>query len=246
VSLVPFVHVDTRLAGRTAGERLELAAGDTHHLRTVLRLRPGAEVVLSDGAGAAVTAALDEDEVVLRTDPVVEPPPRPVLRVAQGLPKGRKLDDVVRVCTELGVDTLVPVAARRSVTRLEGVRAAKAVERWQAVARAASEQARRVWRPTVTEVRPPAGIVDGEPPGAAVLVAHPGGTPLPHLLDGLGDAPTVTVAVGPEGGWDDAEVAAWVEGGATVVGLGPTVLRTEHAAAAAIAVLAAGLGRWDR
>jgi 16S rRNA (uracil1498-N3)-methyltransferase len=246
VSLVPFVHVDTRLAGRTAGERLELAAGDRHHLRTVLRLRPGAEVVLSDGQGAAVGAELSEDAVVLRVDPVVEPPPRPTLRVAQGLPKGRKLDDVVRVCAELGVDTIVPVAARRSVTRLEGARSAKAVERWQAVARAASEQARRVWRPTVTEVRPPTGIVDGEPAGAAVLVAHPGGEPLPHLLDGLGDRSTVTVAVGPEGGWDDAEVAAWVERGATLVGLGPTVLRTEHAAAAAIAVLAAGLGRWDR
>jgi 16S rRNA (uracil1498-N3)-methyltransferase len=56
----------------------------------------------------------------------------------------------------------------------------------------------------------------------------------------------ITVAVGPEGGWDDTEVARWVERGATVVGLGPTVLRTEHAAAAAIAVLAAASGRWDR
>jgi 16S rRNA (uracil1498-N3)-methyltransferase len=246
VSLVPFVHVDTRLTGRTAGERLELAAGDRHHLRTVLRLRPGAEVVLSDGEGAEVAAVLGEDEAVLGADPDVHPPPRPALRVAQGLPKGRKLDDVVRVCTELGVDTLVPVAARRSVTRLEGARAAKAVERWQAVARAASEQARRVWRPTVTEVRTPAALADGEPAGTAVLVAHPGGTPLPHLLDALSSASAVTVAVGPEGGWDDAEVASWVERGAAVVGLGPSVLRTEHAAAAAIAVLAAGLGRWDR
>jgi 16S rRNA (uracil1498-N3)-methyltransferase len=245
VSLVPFVHVDTRLAGRTAGERLELAADDRHHLVTVLRLRPGAEVVLSDGQGAAVAAELGEAEVVLRAAPDLLPPPRPVLRVAQGLPKGRKLDDVVRACTELGADTLVPVAARRSVTRLEGARAVKAVERWQAVARAASEQARRVWRPTVTEVRPSALLADGEAAGP-VLVAHPGGTPLPHLLGALADASTVTVAVGPEGGWDDEEVAAWVERGASVVGLGPTVLRTEHAAAAAVAVLAAGLGRWDR
>jgi 16S rRNA (uracil1498-N3)-methyltransferase len=246
VSLVPFVHVDTPLAGRTAGERLGLAGDDLHHLRTVLRLRPGAEVVLSDGQGAEVAAELGEGEVVLGADPDVQPPPRPALRVAQGLPKGRKLDDIVRVCTELGADTLVPIAARRSVTRLEGGRAAKAVGRWQAVARAASEQARRVWRPTVSEVRTPAALAVGAPPEAAMLVAHPGGTPLPRLLDDLVGVGEVTVAIGPEGGWDDAEVASWIEGGAEVVGLGPTVLRTEHAAAAAVAVLAAGLGRWDR
>jgi 16S rRNA (uracil1498-N3)-methyltransferase len=246
VSLVPFVHVDTPLVGRATGERIALEADDRHHLRTVLRLRPGAEVVLSDGHGAEVVVELGEDEVVLRATPDVHPRPHPTLRVAQGLPKGRKLDDVVRVCTELGVDTIVPVAARRSVSRLEGSRATKAVERWQAIARAASEQARRVWRPTVTDVCSPAAAAAPDASGELVLVAHPGGTPLPQLLDALGAVGAITVAVGPEGGWDDTEVARWVERGATVVGLGPTVLRTEHAAAAAIAVLAAASGRWDR
>jgi hypothetical protein len=87
--------------------------------------------------------------------PPSTPAPRPVLRVAQGLPKGRKLDEVVRVCTELGVDELVPVAADRCVVRLDERKAAKAVERWDAVARSASEQARRPFRPRVTPVTGP-------------------------------------------------------------------------------------------
>jgi 16S rRNA (uracil1498-N3)-methyltransferase len=244
VSLVPFVHVDTALVGRAAGERVALDAGDRHRLSTVLRLRAGAQIELSDGHGAQVVAELTGEEVVLRDDPTVHAAPRPALRVAQALPKGRKLDEVVRVCAELGVDAIVPVAARRSVTRLDGPRAAKAVGRWNAVARAASEQARLVWRPTVTEVRPPSAV--GVTPEETLVVAHPTGVPLPHLLDELRSASVVTVAVGPEGGWDDAEVAWWAARGARVAGLGPTVLRTEHAAAVAVAVLGAGLGRWDR
>jgi 16S rRNA (uracil1498-N3)-methyltransferase len=243
VSLVPFVHVDASLSGRAAGDRIVLDASDRHHLTTVLRLRAGAEVELSDGRGVSASAELHGDAVVLLVDAVPSPPPRPRLQVAQGLPKGRKLDEVVRVCTELGVDAVIPVVARHSVVRLDGAKAAKAVERWRAVARAASEQARRAWRPEVTEVRAAAALTAD--PGETLLVAHPGGPPLPHVLPDLGSAAGVVVAVGPEGGWSAPETRAWLDRGARLVGLGPTVLRTEHAAAAALAVLAAGLGRWD-
>jgi 16S rRNA (uracil1498-N3)-methyltransferase len=243
VSLVPFVHVDVPLAGRRADDPVPLGERDRHHLRTVLRLRSGDEVTLADGAGGVVPAVLDDAGAVLQQAVSVQPPPRPVLRVAQGLPKGRKLDEVVRVCTELGVDELVPVAADRCVVRLDEHKAQKAVERWDAVARSASEQARRPFRPRVTPVVRARELAVGD--GEVLLVAHPGGTALPVAIEGCIGAATVTVAIGPEGGWSDEEVARWTDRGARPVGLGPTVLRTEHAAAAALAVLAAGLGRWD-
>jgi 16S rRNA (uracil1498-N3)-methyltransferase len=242
VSLVPFVHIDASLAGCAAGDEVELSAQDRHRLTTVLRLRPGAEVELADGTGGWAPAQLGEAGAVLRAAAVAHPDPRPALHVAQGLPKGRKLDDVVRVCTELGADAIVPVVAARSVSRPSGPKADRALERWAAVARAASEQARRVRRPRLGPFRTSAGLT---PADGALLVAHPGGAPLPRLLGELTGVPVVTVAVGPEGGWSDEEVARWAGAGARVVGLGPTVLRTEHAAAAALAVLAAALGRWD-
>jgi 16S rRNA (uracil1498-N3)-methyltransferase len=244
VSLVPFVHVDTTLAGGRAGDLLALDERDRHHLTTVLRLRPGAQVELSDGRGGQASAELRDDGVVLRTAAVQHEAPAPALRVAQGLPKGRKLDEVVRVCTELGVDTLIPVAARHSVTRLEGARASKAVDRWTSIARAASEQARRVWRPTVTAIEPATSLAAD--PGEVLLVAHPGGTPLPREVAGLAGVPGIVLAVGPEGGWSATETTTWEERGARIVGFGSTVLRTEHAAAAGLAVLAAALGRWER
>jgi 16S rRNA (uracil1498-N3)-methyltransferase len=242
VSLVPFVHIDTPLAAGSAGDHVELDARDLHHLTTVLRLRTGAHLELADGRGGWAAARLTEDGAALRAPAVHVPAPRPALVVAQGLPKGRKLDDIVRMCTELGVDAILPVAASRCVTRLAGPKADKAVERWTAVARAASEQARRVRRPTVGAIRPAAAVGEA---GGSLVVAHPGGTPLPRSFDELASADRVVLAIGPEGGWSDAEVGAWEDEGARLAGLGPTVLRTEHAAAAALAALGAGLGRWD-
>jgi 16S rRNA (uracil1498-N3)-methyltransferase len=243
VSLVPFVHIDTPLAAGRTGDHVELDERDLHHLTTVLRLRTGAELELADGQGGWAAAQLTEDGATLRAPAVHVPGPRPELVVAQGLPKARKLDAIVRVCTELGVDGILPVAASRSVTRLAGPKADRAVERWTAVARAASEQARRLRRPSVGAIRPAAAVrVEA---GESLVVAHPGGTPLPRLFDELAPAARIVLAIGPEGGWSEAEVGAWADDGAGVVGLGPTVLRTEHAAAAALAALGAGMGRWD-
>lgn len=249
MSLTPLVHVDGSLAGRGAGETLELGDDDRHHLRSVLRLPVGAEVELADGLGGHATATLQEaGEVRLTADVTVVPPAVPRLRLAQALPKGRKMDEVVRACVELGLDELLPVAAERSVTRLDGPRAEKALGRWRAVARSASEQSRRRHRPRIAS---PVAVGDLAP-SDSWLVAHPGaGRSLPtvaqEVLGGSREAlavESVTVAVGPEGGWSPAEVAELEAGGARVVHLGAGVLRTEHAAAAALAVLSAVSGRW--
>ncbi|MTV26320.1 16S rRNA (uracil(1498)-N(3))-methyltransferase [Nitriliruptoraceae bacterium ZYF776] len=241
MSLVPYVHLDAALATANAGDRIPLTRDEAHHLRTVLRLTAGAAVEVADGHGRHATARLGDGEVELDADVVVEPPPTVRLTVAQALPKGRKLDEVVRQVTELGVDTLVPVAAERSVVTLGGDRARKQRARWAAVARAASEQSRRPSRPRIDELCRPAEL-RGRFPDATVLVAHPGGGPLPASLRDRGH---LVVAIGPEGGWTDVEVAAMTDGqDAAVVGLGPYVLRTEHAAAAVLATCAWATGRW--
>lgn len=248
MSLTPLVHLDASLEGLRPGGAVALDDAAAHHLRRVLRLPAGAEVEVSDGRGGHATATLDPSGALhLVQAPTHTPAPRPALAVAQALPKGRKMDEIVRVGVELGLDRLVPVAAERCVSRPTGQRAEKAVQRWRAVARAACEQARRRHRPEIaTIVTPDALAVDG-----SWLVAHPDAREsLPATLTALGACDpdggpdALTVAVGPEGGWTDAEVAALVDAGARPVRLGSTVLRTEHAAAAALAVCAALNGRW--
>lgn len=243
----PLVYVDD-LADAAPGEQRALARDDDHHLRTVLRLRDGDEVVLADGAGRTATGRLVAGGVELAAEVVTTPAPSPTVEVVHGLPKGRKLDEVVRVLTELGVDAVTPVHADRSPVELRGAKADKAVARWRAVARSAGAQSRRsrlpaVAAPTTLET----AIGDHTGPDVLTLVAHPEATAgLGRELRDRGPWPArVVLVVGPESGWSDDEVAAWRAAGATAVHLGATVLRTEHAATAACAALALVLGRMD-
>lgn len=242
----PFVVLDAgALDAAGEGATVPLPRDADRHLRTVLRLSPGAPLLLADGAGASAPAQLAEDGARLTGEVELEPAPEVTIEVLQGLPKGRKLDEVVRVLTELGVDRLTPVAAERSVTRLEGAKVDKAVERWRAVARAAAEQSRRA---RTLVVDPPVGLdqlpVADEGGGALLLVAHVGAERgLRDVLRDLDGVARVVVAVGPEGGWTDAEVARLTAVGGHLASLGRSVLRTEHAAPALAAVVSFTLGR---
>jgi len=242
VSLVPYVHVDTALTDRTTDERIALTDAESHHLRRVLRLPEGADVEVADGIGNHAAARLDGDDLVLSGDVAHRPADHPELWVAQALPKGRKLEEVLRQVTELGADGIVVVAAQRSIPRLDASKVARARQRWAGIVRAASEQARRPRRPSITGPVAAADLAD-EP--GRLVVAAPGWRALPEVLAEHATAQRVTLAIGPEGGWSDDEVARFLDAGAALAGLGPTVLRTEHAAAAALAVAVAGLGRWS-
>jgi len=213
-----------------------LTSGDAHHLLGVLRLRVGELVVASDGAGSWTPCRLAGSPSgrgsrgidvgsLLELDgrPVTQPRLRPEITVAFAPTKGDRPEWVTQKLTELGVDRIVPIRSARSVVRWHGERGDRAVERLRRVAREAAAQCRRPWLPEITAVTPLDGIAALV--GARPLLARPGGG-RPSL-----DHPVL--AVGPEGGWDDDELARFGVG----VGLGPTVLRAETAAVAAATVL---------
>ena len=257
MSIAPHVLVTEPLAGRVAGAVVALAEDRVHHLRRVLRLAEGDALSLTDGAGASADAQLVGDGARLSADAVVAPTSGMRLVLAQALSKGRRAEDAVRTACELGVDRLVPVVAERTQGRPDARGAEAVVERWRAVAAAALEQSRGVRLAAVDE--PIATRVLTTRPvesGAVRLVAVPGAAPLPDVLrDALGGALAdvsgdalageVVVAIGPEGGWSPQEIDGFVAAGWLPIGLGPTVLRTEHAGPAAVAVIAAAVGRWS-
>ena len=257
MSIAPHVLVTEPLAGRVAGAVVALAEDRVHHLRRVLRLAEGDALSLTDGAGASADAQLVGDGARLSADAVVAPTSGMRLVLAQALSKGRRAEDAVRTACELGVDRLVPVVAERTQGRPDARGSEAVVERWRAVAAAALEQSRGVRLAAVDE--PIATRVLTTRPvesGAVRLVAVPGAAPLPDVLrDALGGALAdvsgdalageVVVAIGPEGGWSPQEIDGFVAAGWLPIGLGPTVLRTEHAGPAAVAVIAAAAGRWS-
>lgn len=249
MSLAPHVLVRTSLAAAAPGDTVAVDAGTLHHLRRVLRLADGATLQVTDGAGRQAPAVLAVDGATLTGPVVAAPTAAPRIVLAQALAKGRRTEDAVRVACELGVDRIVPVVAERTQGRPDASAAAALVERWEAVAVAALEQSRGTRLPEVTA--PVAGLhavaSAAAAPGVRRLVAVPGAPALPDVL-----SPTATgerleevvLAIGPEGGWSDAEVDAALADGWSPAGLGPTVLRTEHAGPVAVAVAAALVGRW--
>lgn len=199
----------------------ELNPDDAHHLARVLRLRDGEQFSAGDGAGRWRVCALQAGHVETLGDVESVSPPAPVITVAFALTKSDKPELTVQKLTELGVDRIVPIAAARSIVRWDDAKSARNVERWRAVARAAAMQSRRAWLPRVDDI----GVLSELSP--AFALAHPDGAPLTLA--------TPAVAIGPEGGWDDDELAA----AATLVDLGPTTLRAETAALAVGARLTA-------
>lgn len=204
-----------------------LSSSDAHHLQRVLRLRTGEAVVAADGQGGwTVCRYLGAGRLEPEGPARAQALPVPRLTVAFAPVKGERAEWVVQKLTELGVDRIVVVTAARSVVRWEGERERVAVERLRRVAAEAAAQCRRVWLPEVEGVVPFSALA-GRPDAAWMALAEPGAAPLRAGCTG--------VAVGPEGGWDESELAA----GWPTVGLGEHVLRAETAAVAAGALLAA-------
>jgi 16S rRNA (uracil1498-N3)-methyltransferase len=164
-----------------------------HHLAKVRRLRDGDALTVTDGHGSwRAVRFRGRAELEVVGSVVTVPRPEPELTVAFALTKSDKPDLVVQKLTELGVDRVVPFRAERSVVRWDEAKAARHHERLVAIARAASEQSHRCWMPVV---EPVTDVVDLAGRGAVRLDRGPVGVSL--------DRPVV--AVGPEGGWSEAE-----------------------------------------
>lgn len=224
------------------GDLVTLVGGDAHHAATVLRLKPGAAVTVLDGRGrvlACLAEAVDRKAVTLRvTGEAREAPPPVAITLYQALPKGDKLEMVIQKATELGAARIVPVAAARSVVKLEPAKAAAKRARWQAIAREAAEQSERATVPAIGEPVPLGAIALPDGAIGLVLAEREGALTLPRALPAVPPA-ELALFVGPEGGWDPAELAALEALGAAPVSLGPRILRTETAGLAALAIVMA-------
>lgn len=197
--------------------------GDRHHLERVLRLAPGEEIGVGDGAGRWRRCRLGPD--LEPVGPIVQVERfAPLVTICFSLVKGERPEWVVQKLTEVGADRIVPFVASRSVVRWDASKAERNADRLRRVAREAAMQSRRTWLPEVT------GVMAFEQvsalPGAAL--ADPAEDRPPSLAH-------PTILVGPEGGWAPEELGS----GLPRVALGPHVMRAETAAVVAGALLTA-------
>jgi 16S rRNA (uracil1498-N3)-methyltransferase len=222
------------------------------HAASVRRLRPGEELVLSDGAGALADCVVQSADKRSLTARVLAfrtvPLPRPPVTVVQAIPKSERSELAIELATEAGADEFIAWQAQRCVARWDGDRAANGLRRWRAVARSAARQSRRAWIPDVSGPMSTEALcsylTQQIGAGAVVLVLHESAD-VPITEETVAQANSVILLVGPEGGISDPEITALMNAGAVTVRLGPTVLRTSTAAAVALGALGVLTPRWS-
>ncbi len=225
------------------GAAITLDRDQAHYLRDVLRMRPGDALTVFDGSGAefdAVIESLERSRARCRLGagrrPEVELPV-PV-HLWQGLCRGEKLDWVVQKATELGAASITLVAAERSQVRLEPARRERRLARLRRIAIEAAEQSGRV---RVPEIGWAASVAECRPEGLALCLHPHAECDWPDIRPRLANASAISLAIGPEGGWSEDEVASLAGRGWMPVRFGPRILRTETAGPALIAAVTACL-----
>ena len=239
---MPRFYCPTPLA---TGLALSLPAGAARHVQ-VLRLQPGDVITLFNGEGGEFDATVtrmgrsDVDVEVGVHNPIEREAARPVHLLA-GITANERMDWLVEKATELGVASITPLVAERSVLKLKGERAEKKLAHWQGVAVAAAEQCGRNRVPTVHPAVTLTEWVKKAPPSERWVLSLAEGTQSLAQVQGpaagLPMAP-VTVLSGPEGGLSPTEEAAALAAGFAPVTLGPRVLRAETAPLAVLACCA--------
>lgn len=227
------------------GAEVTLSPADSHHLARVVRRRPGDAVEVIDGAGtrwaAVVVEAGDPARLRVESASVVPAPPVSVT-LYQGLIDAGRLDTVVEKAAELGVEEVAVVVTER-VRRVPGADAwERRLGRLLRVAESAARQSGQARLPRLRGLVPFPEVVSEIPAGEGFLIDPRGDASLPSVLTAREGAPArVSLVVGPEAGFAEAEVAAARDAGLRVCGLGGAILRAETAALVAVSLaLAAG------
>jgi 16S rRNA (uracil1498-N3)-methyltransferase len=217
---------------------LDLPPGAARHVQ-VLRLQPGDGITLFNGEGGEFAATVtrmgrSDVQVSVGAHTVVEREAHRAVHLLAGITANDRMDWLVEKATELGVASITPLVAERSVLKLKGERAEKKQAHWQGVAVAAAEQCGRNRVPAVHAAQTLVEWLKQATPGERWVLSLSAGTrPLAELA---GTAP-VTVLSGPEGGLSPAEEAAALAAGFVPVTLGARVLRAETAPLAVLARL---------
>lgn len=228
------LHVES-LEDLSAGTDVELSKATRQHAK-VLRIRDGATIELFDGNGRLATAEMFAKTAKIH-ELIQEPPPVRRLGLLQGLPKGAKSDDIVRMATELGATDIVFVQTARSAPRAGG--GEKKKERWKRIALEATRQCERLYFPTISLRASLEDAIGDVPPTSARYYAwarhHGAKEPQLELAEDR------WIAVGPEGGFADDERATLAGAGFQSVSLGPHIMRVDTAACAALSLLGRSL-----
>lgn len=223
------------------GDTFHLTGADCNHIKNVLRMKKGDTLLVScDGKShLCVLRECEQDfavaEIIEEDFQDTELPVK--LYLFQGLPKGDKMELIIQKAVELGVHKIIPVEMNRCVVKLDGKKKASKTARWQAIAESAAKQSKRT---LVPEIEIPLSYGEAMKKAEELdlfLVPYESKRGMEDTKEALSlmkKGFSVGILIGPEGGFEDAEVEKAFSAGGKVISLGERILRTETAAITAV------------
>ncbi len=221
-------------------EMIYLDAEQSRHIAKSLRMKVGDTLTLSCGDGADYGCIIEEitaSQVVLKKcyKQANESEPDVRVHIYQGVPKGDKLEDVIQKCTELGASAFTPVLTARSISRPDEKSAAKKQARYAKIALEAAQQSGRGIVPEVGKMTSLEQAVKNDGSELKILFYEGGGEALKTLINK--GVKSVSIYIGPEGGFEKSEVELLEKNGAKTATLGKRILRTQTAPVAALTAI---------
>ncbi len=224
------------------GLDIRIADEDVRHIVNVLRMKAGDELYLCDGQGTDYKVritTLNKTEVKSKILTQTKHELRlPRVTLAQGLPKSDKMDFIVQKATELGVAAVAPLMTERTIVKVKDED--KRLARWRKIAREAAMQSNRPDIPLIKNVASFRDFIAAQAPSSRALFLLPweeGIEPIKKVLRQNYGVEEIIVLIGPEGGFSRGEAEAAKSRNFYVVSLGPTILRAETAAVAALSMI---------
>ena len=225
-------------------EHVVLTGNEAHHAADVLRVKPGDEVAVLDGAGGELTCRVDtvtrkKVQLTVRSRSTAPPPPWRITLV-QAIPKGKMFEAIIQKATELGVWRIVPLLSKRVTTHLEGDSIEHKAEKWRQTAVEAIKQCGQRWLPQVDQpMTLPPLLLRGDKFDLTLVASlqddcrhlhayFPAGAPRPR---------EICIWIGPEGDFAPEEMESIKGAGALPITLGPLILRSETAALCALSII---------
>ena len=226
-------------------EYVTITGSDVNHIKNVLRMKTGEEILISTGETMEYTCYIEEfleDEVTAHIMYAQEAGYELSSKIYlfQGLPKSDKMEWIIQKAVELGVHQVIPVATKRAVVRLEGKKEVNKQRRWQAISESAAKQSKRMQIPTV---HMPVTFQQ-----ALAMMAESDVRLMPYenaegmegtrrILESIEPGESIAILIGPEGGIDEAEVEMAMKEKVEPITLGKRILRTETAGMTVLSIL---------
>ena len=218
------------------GENAYIEGSDVNHIVNVLRMKPGEELLISvkgDWDYLCKIVDIETDRVNLKVLESMEQRELPVnITLLQGIPKSDKLEMIIQKAVELGVSEIIPVKTKRVVVKIDEKKADTKVNRWNAIAESAAKQSKRSIIPKVSEPMSIDNALEIVKDFGVKLIPYENADGIDKtrkILDSMDKTKNIAVFIGPEGGFEEAEVERIKNSGFEVITLGKRILRTETA-----------------